>query len=118
MPPGILVQELHHHSIQLDELNIPPDRHILTLEDVPTEWRAPIIRYILNEETPDDKVEAKRIARRSSSYTLINNELYKRGASGVLLKCLDTSSGQSLLKEIHARVVDSCRLTNIGREGI
>ena len=60
--------------------------------------------YILNEEIPEDKAEAERIARRSSSYVLINNEVYKRAASGVLLKCPDTSSGQSLLKEIHAGV--------------
>ena len=104
VPPGIFVQELRHPSIQLYEMNIPPDRHILTLGDMPTDWRVPIIRYILNEETPDDKAEAERIARRSSSYTLISNDLYKRGASGVLLKCLDTSSGQSLLKEIHAGI--------------
>ena len=83
VPPGIFVQELRHPSIQLEKLDIPPDRHILTLEDVPTDWRAPIIRYILNEETPDDKPEAERIARRSSSYTVINNELYKRGTLGV-----------------------------------
>ena len=59
---------------------------------------------LLDEKIPEDKAEAERIARRSSSYTLINNELYKHAASGVLLKCLSTSSGQSLLKEIHAGV--------------
>ena len=37
VPPGIFVQELHHPSIQLEKLNIPPDRHILTLGDIPTD---------------------------------------------------------------------------------
>ncbi|WVZ52500.1 hypothetical protein U9M48_003554 [Paspalum notatum var. saurae] len=103
VPSGIFVQELHHPSVQLDELSTPPDRHILTL-DTPTDWRAPIIKYVLNEEILEDKAEAERIARWSSSYTLINNELYKRAASGVLLKCLSTSSGRSLLQEIHAGI--------------
>ena len=116
VPSGIFIQELHHPSVQLDELNIPPDRHILTL-DAPTDWRAPIIKYILNEEIPEDKAEAEQIARRSSSYTLINNELYKRAASGVLLKCLSTSSGQSLLQEIHAGIcgINAASRTLVGK---
>ena len=53
---------------------------------------------------PTDKAEAERLPRRAAGYTLIGEELYKRGASGVLLKCIDVSIGQSLLKEIHAGI--------------
>ena len=58
VPSGIFVQELHHPSVQVDEMSMPPDQHILTL-DAPTDWRAPIIKYILNEEIPKDKAEAE-----------------------------------------------------------
>jgi hypothetical protein len=32
-------------------------------ETDPNDWREPIIRYIKNEEEPDDKAAAERIAR-------------------------------------------------------
>jgi hypothetical protein len=47
------------------------------------DWRRPVIRYIKNEEEPDDKNAAERIARQSAHYTLIGETLYRRGASGI-----------------------------------
>jgi hypothetical protein len=35
------------------------------------DWRRPIIKYIKNEEEPDDKNSAERLARQSAHYTLI-----------------------------------------------
>jgi hypothetical protein len=35
------------------------------------DWREPIIRYIRNEEEPDDKAAAGRIARQLAHYTII-----------------------------------------------
>ena len=64
--------------------------------------RRPIIRYIKNEEEPDDKNIAERIARQSAHYTLIGETLYRRGASGVLMKCILPSTGKQLLEEVHA----------------
>ena len=45
------------------------------------DWRRPIIRYIKNEEEPDDKATTERIARQSAHYTLIGDALYRRGAT-------------------------------------
>jgi transposase InsO family protein len=66
------------------------------------DWREPIIRYIKNEEEPDDKAAAERIARQSAHYTLIGDALYRRGATGVLMKCIPSVTGKQLLDEIHA----------------
>jgi hypothetical protein len=66
------------------------------------DWREPIIRYIKNEEESDDKAAAERIARQSSHYTLIGDALYRRGATGVLMKCILSVTGKQLLDEIHA----------------
>ena len=66
------------------------------------DWRRPIIRYIKNEEEPDDKNVAERIARQSAHYTLIGETLYRRGASGVLMKCILPFTGKQLLEEVHA----------------
>jgi transposase InsO family protein len=72
------------------------------LESDSDDWRKPIIRYIKNEEEPDDKNAAERIARQSAHYTLIGETLYRRGASGVLMKCILSSTGKQLLDEVHA----------------
>jgi hypothetical protein len=61
-----------------------------------------IIKYIKNEEEPDDKATAERIARWSAHYTLIGEALYRRGTTGVLMKCISSITGRQLLDEIHA----------------
>jgi hypothetical protein len=66
------------------------------------DWRRPIIKYIKNEEQPDDKNIAERIARQSAHYTLIGETLYRRGASRVLMKCVLLATGKQLLNKIHA----------------
>jgi hypothetical protein len=70
-------------------------------ESDPNDLREPIIRYIRNEEEPDDKDAAERIARQSAHYTLIGDALYRRGAIGVLMKCISSVTGKQLLDEIH-----------------
>jgi hypothetical protein len=66
------------------------------------EWREPIIKYIKNEEEPNDKAAAECIARQSTHYTLIGDALYRRGIAGVLMKCIPSVTGKQLLDEIHA----------------
>jgi hypothetical protein len=66
------------------------------------DWREPIIRYIKNEEEPDDKAAAERILRQSAHYTIIGGLLYKRGAVGILMKCIHSATVKQLLDEIHA----------------
>jgi hypothetical protein len=65
------------------------------------DWREPIIKYIKNKEEPDDKAAAERIARQSAHCTLIGGALYRRGATGVLMKCTSSTTGRQLLDEIH-----------------
>jgi hypothetical protein len=43
------------------------------------------MRYIKNEEEPDDKATIERIARQSAHYTLKGGALYRRGVTGVLI---------------------------------
>jgi hypothetical protein len=77
--------------------------HILGQAEVdPNDWREPIIIYIRSEEEPDDKAVAEHIARQSAHYTIIGGLLYRRGAGGVLMKCIHSASGKQLLDKIHA----------------
>jgi hypothetical protein len=98
VPPRVFVQEVLHPSISLDRVEECNILSQLELDD----WREPIIRYIKNEEEPDDKNTAERIARQSAHYTLIGETLYRRGASGVLMKCILSATGKQLLDEVHA----------------
>jgi ribonuclease HI len=100
VPPGVFIQEVLHPSISLDRVE---ECNILSqLESDSDDWREPIIRYIKNEEESDDKNAAERIARQSAHYTLIGETLYRRGASGVLMKCILSATGKQLLDEVHA----------------
>jgi hypothetical protein len=51
-----------------------------------------------------DQTEARRIARKAKSFTLIDGELYKRVASGVLQWCIPIPHGRELIRDIHAGV--------------
>jgi hypothetical protein len=100
VPPGVFVQEILHPSISLDQTE---ECNTLSQPEPDSEdWRGPIIKYIKNEEEPDDKNAAERIARQSAHYTLIGETLYRRGASGVLMKCILSATGKQLLDEVHA----------------
>jgi ribonuclease HI/transposase InsO family protein len=98
--PGVFVQEILRPSISLDQAE---ECNILSQpESDSDDWRKPIIRYIKNEEESDDKNAAVRIARQSAHYTLIGETLYRRGTTGVLMKCILSATGKQLLDEIHA----------------
>jgi hypothetical protein len=49
------------------------------------DWRDKYIAWMDRGELPLDRYEARRIARMAKSFTLVDDELYKRIASGVLL---------------------------------
>ena len=68
----------------------------------PEGLREPIIKYIKNEEELDDKATTERIARQSAHYAIIGGLLYRRGAIGVLMKCIYSTMRKHLLEEIHA----------------
>jgi hypothetical protein len=86
VPPRIFVQEIQQPSIVTDQKE--ECNSLCLLEADPIEWRELIIRYIRNEEEPDDKATAERIARQSAHYTIIGGLLYRRGAGGILMKCI------------------------------
>jgi ribonuclease HI len=64
VPPGVFVLEVSRPSILSDQA-----KECNTLsqpESDSNDWREPIIRYIKNEEEPDDKAAAECIARQSA----------------------------------------------------
>jgi hypothetical protein len=75
----------------------PPE---LNLED--PDWRFPILEWLIEGKLPSDQTEARRITRRAKAFVLIEGELNKRGAAGILMRCILNNQGCELLREIHA----------------
>jgi transposase InsO family protein len=68
------------------------------------DWRGKYIAWMDRGELPSDRSEARRIARMAKSFSLVDGELYKRTASGILQRCVPISEGRELLRDIHAGI--------------
>jgi hypothetical protein len=68
------------------------------------DWRDKYIAWMDLGELPSDRSEARRIARMAKSFTLVDGELYKRAASGLLQRCVPIPQGRELLRDIHVGV--------------
>jgi ribonuclease HI len=78
----------------------------MVTEPVPRaeDWRAKYIAWMDRGELPSDRPEARRITRMAKSFTLIDGELQKHAASGVLQRCIPIPQGREVLRDIHAGV--------------
>jgi hypothetical protein len=58
----------------------------MDMEPVPRaeDWRDKYIAWMDRGELPPDRSEARRIARMAKSFTLVDDELYKHAATGIL----------------------------------
>jgi hypothetical protein len=59
------------------------------------DWRDKYIAWMDRGELPSDRSEARCIARMAKSFALVDGELYKRAASGVLQRCVPIPQGAS-----------------------
>jgi ribonuclease HI len=83
-----------------DEAEAMDTKPIPSAED----WRDKYIAWMDRGELPSDRSEARRIARMDKSFTLVEGELHKRAASGILQRCVPIPQGRELLRDIHAGV--------------
>jgi hypothetical protein len=70
------------------------------------DWCDKYIAWMDRGELPSDLSEARRIAKMVKSFTIIDGELYKRAASGILQRCVPILEGRELLRDIHAGICD------------
>jgi transcription antitermination factor NusG len=88
--------EVDYVSVKMMEI----DQAVFTVREVPS-WACPIIDFLVDGQMPVDETEARRVTRRSKGYTIINKEIYKRSAAGVLQRCVESAEGQEMLRDIH-----------------
>jgi hypothetical protein len=79
---------------------------VMDIEPAPAQedWREKYIAWITRGELPADRAAARRIARMAKSFALVDGELYKRAASGILQRCVPIPEGCELLRDIHAGI--------------
>nr|XP_051215918.1 uncharacterized protein LOC127333572 [Lolium perenne] len=106
-PPGVFLDILSHPSVRVPrELDIAeppaPDSVLVALASDASDWTEPYLRYLERQVLPMDETEARALVRRCKSFTIINNELYKRSTSGVFQRCVGADEGRKILRDIHA----------------
>ena len=111
VPPGVFIYEQHHPSVKVqnqqdtDAEATASVREVLMIEE---DWRIQFNDFIKEFNLPphvDPKsAEAARIIRHSKGFVLVSDNLYKRSASGILMKCVTLEEGKDILREIHEGV--------------
>jgi hypothetical protein len=64
-------------------------------------WITKIRTYLKDNILLDDMTSAVWIAHLAKRYTLVEGDLYRRGANGVLMRCITREEGYELLTEVH-----------------
>jgi hypothetical protein len=79
---------------------------VMDIEPAPVkaDWRDKYIAWMAPGELPPDRAAARRVARMAKSFALVDSELYKRAASGILRRCVPIPEGCELLRDIHAGI--------------
>jgi hypothetical protein len=62
---------------------------------------APITLYFQGHYHPFDRNEAKRLKHRSRDFAIVEGQLYKKGISKPMLKCITETEGLEILHEVH-----------------
>ncbi|XP_027345697.1 uncharacterized protein LOC113857730 [Abrus precatorius] len=89
---SVIHQEIHTPSISKQEC--------MNIENRPQNWMTSIIQYLTSSSLPNDPTLAKKIRIQAAKYILLGKELYKRGISTPMLKCLDEDQASYVMRKI------------------
>jgi ribonuclease HI len=64
-------------------------------------WISKVRDYLKDNFLPEDQTSAERIVRMAKRYTVVEGDLYHRGANSILMWCITQEEGRDLLAEIH-----------------
>ncbi|XP_016195023.1 uncharacterized protein LOC107635995 [Arachis ipaensis] len=64
-------------------------------------WMDSIVDFLQNGKHPGDEKEANALRREAAKYTVIQDQLFKKGLSQPLLKCLHPDQTDYVLREVH-----------------
>ncbi|XP_074283537.1 uncharacterized protein LOC141608085 [Silene latifolia] len=64
-------------------------------------WTKPYYDWFLRGTLPQDRHAARAFKTKASTYSIINNILFKRFQAGPYLRCLESDEAKQVLQEIH-----------------
>jgi hypothetical protein len=70
-------------------------------QEGPDAWISKVCDYLKDNFLPEDQASAERIVRMAKRYTVVEGDLYHRGANDILMRCITREEGCDLLAEIH-----------------
>jgi ribonuclease HI len=110
VPHGFFTSDQHQPSVRAEGDNPPEESEpeVMAIDQPPEvnledpNWWFPILEWLVEGKLPSDQTETRRIARRAKAFVLIDDELYKCGEAGILMRCILRDHGRELLQEIQA----------------
>ena len=66
-----------------------------------------IIQYLKNVALLKDNIKSRLLRLKVAHYTMYDAQLYKRGFSTPLLKCVDLEERNYILRQIHEGICDN-----------
>ena len=73
------------------------------------DWRQPYIEYLTKGTLPDDRYEANKLKKIAKRYIVNDGKLFKRGLSGILLRCLSGDEAMEIMHQSHAGILASTK---------
>src|SRR3954469_7120174 len=92
--------EANNQEAEIPEEAQPQQAVVMVVVSAPS-WAQPIRDFLVDGVLPEDEVISRQISRRSWAYTIINNELVRKSATGILQRCVEEDKGMKLLRDIH-----------------
>ncbi|XP_027348001.1 uncharacterized protein LOC113859419 [Abrus precatorius] len=95
--PGQLQSVIHQEILKPSIAK----KECMDIENMPHNWTTPIIQYLTNNSLPNNPDSAKKIRMHIAKYLLLGKDLYRRGISTPMLKCLNDNQANYVMREIH-----------------
>ena len=90
---------------KLEEQNSPSIKELQTFPiHSNSGWTNPILSFLRDGRLPPNPEEAKKIQKCAARFTVLNDELYKRGYSQPYLRCIEEEEAKYVLEEVHGGV--------------
>ena len=90
---------------KLEEQNSPSIKELQTLPmHTHLGWTSSILLFLRDGRLPPNPKEAKKIRKHAARFTVLNDELYKRGYSQPYLRCIEGEEAKYVLEEVHRGV--------------
>ena len=67
-------------------------------------WTSSILSFLKDGRLPSDTEEARKVRKRAARFTILNDQLYRRGFSQPYLRCLEEDEARYVLKEVHGGI--------------